>query len=366
MPLVDIASGVHESKAYLTILLERLQACQQINCITIVTNDAIFPDLSDWAKGVTHVGVSFRLISDGTLNPENRKGPMGDVVYAMKTAKIDDDMLIVGGDNWFAYDLGFFVAASRERSPAILVTRTSAKHLDPSRFGWVSASENGRVTVFLEKPTAVVPTGFRKASCVYFLAKDQLKLVEEFVSEVSPLSSPGTFFAWLSSRVATYAVEAPASWYDIGHFGRTRLSGPDFIRFRDIVRHQVHPIHSTWQRQAGEKLQWVTCIGDLVDALEDSDANVRIVSLMAIGQADALIAPVERMGIVQALLKCLQDGAQNQISYAGSEADEDTAYYVSATAADVLVALRYADSATEVFQKARAAGIQVRESRNSP
>ena len=137
LPLVDIAETPYLSKPYLTVLLERLDRLTGVDYVTIVTNDAIKTELELWSRTLAGIKVPFRIVSDGTLFVEERKGPMGDLIFAMHESRINDDVLVIGGDNWFTYDLASFVV-SAEEVPAVVVTRHRLR--DPTESLWLGRS----------------------------------------------------------------------------------------------------------------------------------------------------------------------------------------------------------------------------------
>ncbi len=367
LPLVDIAETPYLSKPYLSVLMERLDRLADVDYATIVTNDAIKIELEMWSQTLSGVKIPFRIVSDGTLRPEERKGPVGDLIFALREAHIDDDVLVIGGDNWFTYDLASFVASARKKAPAVVVTRI-VYDAQPNRFGWVELNAEKRIVAFLEKPEEPLSSSFLKASCVYYLDRASLARLDEFGAEHETTCSPGTFFAWLSARTAVFGVESPSSWYDIGtRVGMSRLFGPDFIRFRDMVRHHVHPTYSTWQKNAAWKLQWVTSCDDLIDALHDRDVNVRIIAAMILGNSAELMTEPVKTRVIDALLQALNDPSQNQITAdEGWEEDEDESVHVSATASKALVALGYERNISAVVERAGREGHPVQKTRNIP
>ena len=81
---------------------------------------------------------------------------------------------MIGGDNWFKYDLREFVERSRGRSPAVVVT-PFRQAWGTSRFGLVELDGQGRVLRFEEKPASSdLPL---RASCVYYFAAADLGAV---------------------------------------------------------------------------------------------------------------------------------------------------------------------------------------------
>ena len=69
--------------------------------------------------------------------------------------------------------------------------------------------------------------------------------------------------------------------------------------------------------------------------------------------------------VTDSLLSLLGDGAPNELGYGiGFTSDEDEVVYVSATAAESLAKLGFAQSAIEAFKEAERQGVSVKITRN--
>lgn len=343
----------------LTILVKRLSGLSDIRTIHIVTNEAIKPELEEWATGLPEGLARIDLISDGTVLREESKGAVGDLIFTITERSIDDDLLVIGGDNWFTYDIQAFVNQSRHRSPAVVVTAYKTGWRT-SRLGVAEVDEEGRIIQFLEKPKS--STLSLKASCVYFFAARDLKWLDIFAKEQSTVCTPGTFFAWLVQRTTVYGVQMKGTWYDISP-SRT-MKGPYFLRFRDILSRAVSITGSTWQRAAARELQWANSHEDLLEVLDDEDPNRRIVAAQVVGQTGDLTSEEGKAQIIKKLLCLLSDTDFNQYQYGGFQSDEDSITYVSVTAAESLRQLGYAENIGAVFEKARMEGYKVEDHRN--
>jgi len=359
MPLVDVMG-----EPYLTTLVRWLSVLPDLEVVHVVTNEAIRQKVEEWHSALPPGRVAVTVFSDGTLRQEDRKGAIGDLLLAVEHHHIKDDLIVIGGDNWFTYDLVDFVAKARERCPAVIVTCV-AKGARPSRFGWVELDSTGRIVRFTEHPPTEPTEMPLKASCVYYLGAGDLKWLSQFAVEQSTVCSPGTFFSWLAARIPVYGV-LQTSYRGGPNDLAVPLPGPDYLEWRDIIRSAANPDYSTWEREAARCLPYVSSHQELAAALRDPNANVRIVAARLLGQSRDLLSSSAREAVIEALLRVLEDPAQNDITSSSFGCDDESAYFVSATAAESLVVLGYAQDTTLVFEKARAAGLPVCECRNKP
>lgn len=173
----------------------------------LVTNARFAPLFEDWADGVT-------ILDDGTSTNETRLGAIGDI----KFADLDDDALIVAGDNLFDYELADFLAFWRERDgSAVAVHDVGSKEL-AKKYGVIAVDADGRVVDFAEKPET--PASTLVATATYLYPRDHLRLVDSYLAEGNPPDQPGHFVAWLHRREPVYAYRFDGGWYDVGDLGQ--------------------------------------------------------------------------------------------------------------------------------------------------
>lgn len=330
LPLLDL-----HGEPYLTTLVKKITPLAALTRIIVVTNDILKPAIDAWATTVP-TQIPVQILGDGTRTPEDRLGAVGDLVFAIEADGIRDDVLVIGGDNWFAYDLGQFLNRAAGHSPAVVLTRLPLG-VDSSRFGVVEIDDECRISSFLEKPSAAGNMPFR-ASCVYFFAERDLTWFIRFAAENSTRCTPGQFFGWLCGRTCVYGVPLDATWYDLSGSRPSRLRGPNALAFREELRKMIGPFNEPWQRAAASQLQWVSSHDDLLEVLHDTDPNKRIVAAQLLAGIAHLLNAEGRDEVVQGLMRLQDDRQCHNFGY-GSSDDEEDAVYVSDVATRALAQL---------------------------
>lgn len=348
LPLVDVGG-----KTYLDGLLEALEKVPGLNQVDIVTNAPLFAALEAWRQQHTSP-LAVQVLNDGTDRPETRLGAIGDLRLCLQAWQSPDDLLLVGGHNWFTFDLARFVEQAVTASPAVVATDIPRGSRAP-RFGWVRI-DGRRVVEFREHAEPPVPADALKATCVYYFASQHLPWLERFAQSHSTHCSPGTFLAWLAEQIPVYAVPMQGVLYNLG--GRVALRGADHLELQNVLRQRVNAAMVPWERAAAARLHWVASHLDLIDALGDPDANVRIIAADLLGQLAPLVDESGRGEIVEALLHALSDKGANDPGYGGWQAEDEPPVLVSATAAVALARLGYAADTAAVYDRARAQGYQ--------
>jgi glucose-1-phosphate thymidylyltransferase len=178
-----------------------------IDDIRLVTNARFAPLFEEWSDGVT-------VLDDGTSTNETRLGAIGDIHFA----DLDDDALIVAGDNLFDYELADFVEFWRSRGgSAVAVHDVGTKEL-ARKYGVIAVDADGRIVEFAEKPEE--PASTLVATATYLYTRAHLRLVDTYLAEGNPPDQPGRFVAWLHSREPVYAYRFAGGWYDVGDHGQ--------------------------------------------------------------------------------------------------------------------------------------------------
>jgi glucose-1-phosphate thymidylyltransferase len=174
--------------------------------VHLVTNARFAADFERWS-----VGKDVHVHNDGTTSNEDRLGAIGDVQFV----GLDDDLLVIAGDNLFDYSLADYEAYWRQHTGASCVAVLDVG--DPElakKYGIVDVDEDDRVVGFVEKPEN--PPTTLCATATYFYDREHVRLVSTYLAEGNPSDQPGNLIAWLHTRAPVYAYRFSGEWYDIG------------------------------------------------------------------------------------------------------------------------------------------------------
>ncbi len=206
-PLLDL--GGRPLLSHVVRAIERVEVVERI---TVITNAKFFADFADWRAGFAATK-QLDLLNDGTRDNAERLGAIGDLGLAIDRQGIDDDVLIVGGDNLFQFELPDFVASAQARGTSLAVYTLPSRDL-AGRYGNVELDPHDRIVWFEEKPAE--PRTPLIATCVYCLLRAHLPLLRGYRDTVGQLDAPGLFFRWLAQREPVYGYAFDGFWFDIG------------------------------------------------------------------------------------------------------------------------------------------------------
>jgi glucose-1-phosphate thymidylyltransferase len=190
-----------------------------IDDIHLVTNARFAPMFEQWASGVT-------VHDDGTSTNETRLGAIGDIQFV----GLDDDALIIAGDNLFDYSLADLVAFwdAKGKQSAVAVHDVGDLEL-AKHYGIVDVDREDRIVSFVEKPED--PPSTLAATATYLYSREHLRLVETYLAEGNNPDQPGNLVAWLHEREPVYAYRFDGGWYDVGDLEQLQAAD-DLLRAR--------------------------------------------------------------------------------------------------------------------------------------
>src|SRR5438552_4308822 len=110
--------------------------------IHVVTNDRFAEDFERWAPPDVTVH------DDGTTSNDDRLGAIGDIQFV----GLDDDLLVVAGDNLFDYSLADYEKFWRARDGSCIAVLDIGDRELAKKYGIVEVDEDDRVVGFMEKP----------------------------------------------------------------------------------------------------------------------------------------------------------------------------------------------------------------------
>ena len=200
-------------KPIIDYIVDELNTISEIDEIYVVTNRRFAQHFTDWAKtapGKTPISV----LDDGTTSDENKKGAVGDIGFVIAEKKIDDELLVIAGDNFFTYSLRAYVDYYREKDHDCVCVKKWPNKKELSQFGVALLDENGKVLDIEEKPKE--PKSDTAVFATYLYKRETVPMFREYLDGGNNPDAPGNFPAWLYKRKDVYAYTFSGECYDIG------------------------------------------------------------------------------------------------------------------------------------------------------
>jgi len=160
-------------------------------------------------------GYDVEIVVEETRADAEKLGTVGAISYLIQTLRLDEDLLVIGGDNIFEFSLQSFLDAYQGH-PLIALYDIGDIERVRGRYG-VAVVKDGQIVEFQEKPQD--PRSTLASTACYVYPKGVLPYFREFVEGAATgKDAPGYFNAWLlkakSLRMEAFTFDT--GWYDIG------------------------------------------------------------------------------------------------------------------------------------------------------
>jgi len=195
-------------------IFERLEKIGSVRQVSIVTNEKFKGHFLDWQKGFRSAK-KIKVLNDVSTSNENRLGAIQDLALVIQAEALREDLLIVAGDNLFSFWLDDFVRFAESKSPGISIGVVDVKSVEHAkRYGILKLGEDGKVLSFTEKPSE--PASTLASTGLYFIPKEKIGRIAEFLGDHRNPDAPGFFVQWLLEKDPLYGFPFSGIWYDIG------------------------------------------------------------------------------------------------------------------------------------------------------
>ena len=191
--------------------LAQLDEEDDIDDVYISTNEAF---ASDFANYVDEQGYEKPQLSvEDTSDEDEKFGVVGALAQLIDREGLEDDLLIIAGDNMVGFDIADFVAFFEEKQSPVLAAYDVGDRERAKSYGLVEL-DGEEVVDFQEKPDDPKTT-LASIACYAFPA-DVLPQFDTYLADDQNPDEPGWFLQWLQSRQSVYAFTFDDVWFDIG------------------------------------------------------------------------------------------------------------------------------------------------------
>lgn len=200
-------------KTILEHILAKVEEVPEIDEIILVSNAKFAGQFRDYLRK-SGQDDRITLIDDGSWDNEHRLGAVADLGLAIEQRQIDNDILVLAGDNLFDFSLRDFVTYFHTVNADCITTYVEENIEALQRTGVAELGPSGRVLSFEEKPKS--PRSNNAVPPFYIYTKATLKLVQQFLHLSKTYDAPGQLVSWLIEQQPIHAYSFSGKRYDIG------------------------------------------------------------------------------------------------------------------------------------------------------
>ncbi len=207
-PLLEVAG-----QSILDHIVEKMEKVDAIDEIIIVTNEKFAGHFEEWTEDADY-SKKLTVVNDGTTTNDNRLGAIGDIQFVIEQLDVDDDLMILAGDNLFDFELSDFANYFEEVGTDVITAYAEEDEAQLKRAGIVELDEDSKVLSFEEKPEN--PKSEYAVPAFYLYQKETLPKFKEYLEAGHDPDAPGHFIPFLLGQKPIHAFRFEGHRYDIG------------------------------------------------------------------------------------------------------------------------------------------------------
>ena len=199
-------------KTILDWLIDDIDTLGEVDEYIVISNHKFAHHFENWAERKSQ---KITVVDDGTDTNETRLGAVCDIQFAIDKLSLDDDMLVIAGDNVLDFSLTEFIRYAKNKKTSCIMRYYEPSEVKLLKCGVVTVDSDDRVINMTEKS----PTPATHWCCppFYFYKREDARLVQKGIDSGCGTDAPGSYIAWLCKQTAVHAMEMPGRRYDIGN-----------------------------------------------------------------------------------------------------------------------------------------------------
>jgi glucose-1-phosphate thymidylyltransferase len=215
-------------KPILNYIIDEVNQIDAVDGIFVVSNHKFIDHFDHWVKDVKSKK-PITVIDDGTMTEETRRGAIGDIQYTVEKGKIDDEIIVIAGDNFFTFSLKDYYDYYKKINRDCVCGKRLEDIEQLKQFAVAVTDDDGLLKNLEEKPRE--PKSDLGVYATYFYQKDTVPLFEQYLAEGNKPDAPGYFVQWLYTRKPVYVYEMQGDCYDIG-------THKSYQEVQDLFKHE--------------------------------------------------------------------------------------------------------------------------------
>lgn len=200
-------------KPIIDYIVDEINGLPEVDGIFVVSNDKFYNGFMDWVAGSSSK-IPVKVLNDGTTDDSNKKGAIGDIAFTINSENIDDELLIIAGDNFFTFSLKEYYDFYKSTGGDCVCAKIINDAARLRQMAVAQVDEQSRITVLEEKPAE--PKSNLAVYAAYFYKKETVPLFEKYLSEGNKPDAPGYFPEWLYKRGDVFVYKMNGECFDIG------------------------------------------------------------------------------------------------------------------------------------------------------
>jgi glucose-1-phosphate thymidylyltransferase len=210
-PLLPVAG-----KPIIEYIVDELEKIEELKEIYISTNLPFETNFKDWLNNYRS-SKEIKLVIEETKSEKEKLGSIGALNFLIHRLGLSDDLLIIGGDNLFDFDISDLIDFYRaKKKSVVLLYDMEEKERVKGKYGVLEINSDLKIINLEEKPE--VPKSTLISTACYIFTKADLAMIKEYLASGNNPDAIGFFLSWLCKKSDLYGLIHSGIWFDIGSF----------------------------------------------------------------------------------------------------------------------------------------------------
>jgi glucose-1-phosphate thymidylyltransferase len=199
-------------KTILDWLLDDISSSGEVDGYIVISNHRFVGHFNDWASSHR---LPITVLDDGTSSNETRLGAVCDMLFAVEKLGIDDDILVIAGDNVLDFSLTSFLNYAKAKNTSCTMRYYEKDEKKLRKCGIAEADSNDLLLCLEEKPEN--PRSHWCTPPFYYYKREDAAKIRDAIADGCGTDAPGSLVSWMCKHTAVHSMEMPGNRYDIGN-----------------------------------------------------------------------------------------------------------------------------------------------------
>ncbi|AOW80567.1 glucose-1-phosphate thymidylyltransferase [Halodesulfurarchaeum formicicum] len=199
------------SETVIDRIFAELEADDRIETVYVSTNERFAPDFREHLQATDYEKPQLSI--EETTAESEKFGVIGALAQLVDREGVEDDLIVLAGDNLISFDVSEFVDFFESRGTPTIAAYDVGSRERAKSYGLVEL-DGTAVTNFQEKPAD--PQSTLVSIATYAFPAESLSHLETYLAGDNNPDEPGWFIQWLQERGPVHAFTFDGAWFDIG------------------------------------------------------------------------------------------------------------------------------------------------------
>ena len=193
------------------IIFEDLEEDDRVDEVFVSTNEAFAEEFEEYLAESEYEKPTLSV--EETRAEDEKFGVVGAIEELIEREGVDDDLLVVAGDNLLSFEMSEFIDYFESKGTPALAAYDVGSYDKAKSYGLVEL-DGERVVDFQEKPED--PKSTLVSIACYAFRQEDLPKFSQYLEDGNNPDEPGWFIQWLQSQEDVHAFTFDGAWFDIG------------------------------------------------------------------------------------------------------------------------------------------------------